>query len=64
MTTSIAQLSHTIAALLQTQPSPLTRFEVMAVAEALLVQHDQTRDQALRLTIRSWIGRLQEHHGL
>ena len=40
------------------------RFHAMDLCEALMRHHDRTRDNLMRETLRSWVGRTQRAAGL
>lgn len=58
---SIAELSHAVAALLkpETEINEANRFASMDLCGELMDQGDRVRDQLMRETLHSWVGKLQ-----
>lgn len=64
---SIAELSHAVAEVLRSpHKGDVTRFRVMDLSQEIMERCDlvSARDDLMRDTLRSWIGRIQAHAGL
>jgi hypothetical protein len=56
---TLTQLSKETGTLLAADMTETTRFASMDLCQDILVVLKQTRDQCMRDTLRSWIGKLQ-----